>query len=89
MDQLRSEATLKGKSRLFDQIRPAILRREAAPSYAQIAADLGVGETTIKVAVHRFRARIRELLCAEIARTVADPAEIEEEISSLLQALAD
>jgi RNA polymerase sigma-70 factor (ECF subfamily) len=87
--QLRSEASVKGRSRLFDQIGPALLGRESAPSYARIAADLGVSETTIKVAVHRYRARYRELLRAEIARTVADPAEIEEEVSSLIQALAD
>jgi hypothetical protein len=89
MDRLRSEETLKGRSRLFDRIRPVLQGTEAAPSYARIAADLGVGETTIKVAVHRFRARYRALLREEIARTEADPAEIEEVISSLIQALAD
>jgi RNA polymerase sigma-70 factor (ECF subfamily) len=89
MARLRSEASLNGRSRLFDRIRPALLGRERAPSYAQIAAELGVGESTVKVAVHRFRARYRALLREEIARTTADPAEIDEEISSLLQALAD
>jgi RNA polymerase sigma-70 factor (ECF subfamily) len=88
MARLRSEASLKGKAALFDQIRPALLGREAA-SYARISANLRVAETTVKVAVHRYRARYGELLRQEIARIVDDPAEIEEEITTLIQALAD
>jgi RNA polymerase sigma-70 factor (ECF subfamily) len=89
MDQLRSEARVKGRSRLFDQIRPALLGRELAPSYAQLAKELGVGEAKIKVAVHRLRVRFKELLRKEIARAGTDPAEIDQEISSLIQALSD
>jgi RNA polymerase sigma-70 factor (ECF subfamily) len=89
MDKLRSESSLKGRSRLFEKIRPALLGTETAHSYAQIAADLGARESTIKVAAHRFRARYRELLREEIARIDSDPAEIEDEISSLIRALAD
>jgi RNA polymerase sigma-70 factor (ECF subfamily) len=89
MDQLRSEVSLKSRSRVFDQIRPVLLERGSAPSYARIAADLGVGESTIKVTVHRFRARFRELLRAEIARTASSPDDIEDEISSLIEALTD
>jgi hypothetical protein len=40
------------------------------------------------VAVHRYRKRYRLLLRAEIARTLDDPAEIEEEITTLIAALA-
>jgi hypothetical protein len=48
---------------------------------------LGVRESTVKVAMHRHRAGYQELLRGEIARTVDDPAEIEEEISTLIEAL--
>ena len=41
-----------------------------------------------KVAVHRLRKRYREVLRAEIARTVADPAQVDDEIRYLLTVLA-
>jgi RNA polymerase sigma factor (sigma-70 family) len=89
MARLQSEVSSKGKSNLFDQLKPVLLGREAAPSYSQIATALGVSETAVKVAVHRYRTRYRQLLREEIARTVDDPAEIEEEINTLIQALAE
>jgi DNA-directed RNA polymerase specialized sigma24 family protein len=89
MGRLQSEAYVKGKSNLFDQIRPVLLGTQVVPSYAQISTALGVSETVVKVSVHRYRTRYRELLREEIARTVDDPAEIEEEINTLIQALAE
>jgi hypothetical protein len=40
------------------------------------------------MAAHRLRSRYRELLRAEIALTVDDPAEVDAEIAALLDALA-
>ena len=59
MGTLQAEASLKGKTEVFEQVRPVILGREAVPSYAQISAKLGLSETTIKVTVHRYRALSR------------------------------
>jgi RNA polymerase sigma-70 factor (ECF subfamily) len=89
MAKLQSQAAAKGKAHLFEQLRPAILGKESAPSYAQIASSLGVSEGSVKVTVHRFRERYRSLLREEIARTVDDPSEIEQEITTLIDALAD
>ena len=88
MAQLEAEASSKSKSSLFDLVKPAILETDQHASYAEIAARLGTTETVVKVAVHRYRSRFRVLLRQEIARTVDDPADIEEEISTLIQALA-
>ena len=87
--QLQTEATGKGKAQLFEQLRPVLLGRESAPSYARISESLGLSETMVKVAVHRYRTRYRALLREEIALTLSDPDEIEEEITTLIQALAD
>ncbi len=89
MARLEAEASLKGKTPVFEQVRPVILGREAVPSYAQLSAKLGLSETTLKVTVHRYRTRYRALLRDEIARTVDDPADIEQEITTLIEALAD
>jgi len=40
-------------------------------------------------AVYRLRQRYRELVRQEVAHTAADPAEVEDEIRSLLTALRD
>jgi RNA polymerase sigma factor (sigma-70 family) len=87
MTRLQSEAHTKGKVRLFDQIRSTLLGREPSRSYAEIAAALGVSESHVKVAVHRYRNRYRVLLRDEIARTVDDPREVEQEITTLIEAL--
>jgi DNA-directed RNA polymerase specialized sigma24 family protein len=87
MSTLQAEAYRKGKNRLFDRIMPTLLGTEACPCYAEIAADLGVSESNIKVAVHRYRSRYRLLLRDEIARTLDDPDEIDEEITTLIAAL--
>jgi len=42
----------------------------------------------VKVAVHRLRRKYRDTLRAEIARTVADPADVDAEIRHLMEALA-
>ena len=57
-------------------------------SRAQVAHKLGMSDGAIKVAIHRLRGRFRELLRAEIARTVSAPHEIDEELRHLLQVLA-
>ena len=41
MARLHAEASAKGKGRLFEQVRPALLGREAAPSYTQISEVSG------------------------------------------------
>jgi RNA polymerase sigma-70 factor (ECF subfamily) len=44
-------------------------------------------EEAVKVVVHRMRQRYQELLRAEIAHTVASPAEVEAEMHHLFNVL--
>jgi hypothetical protein len=68
---------------LFEYLGNCLAGDESAPPYAEIAARLKLTEAAVKMAVHRLRGRYREMLRAEIAETVASPAEIEEEIRQL------
>jgi RNA polymerase sigma-70 factor (ECF subfamily) len=52
-----------------------------------MAEELGMTEGAMKVAVHRLRRRYRELLKEEIAQTVADPADIDDELRDLFAAV--
>ena len=86
--RLREDYVRDGKETLFDQLKPTLTEASHAVRYIEIAARLGTSEGAVKVAVHRLRQRYREILRAEIADTVADPGEIEDEIRSLFAALA-
>jgi RNA polymerase sigma-70 factor (ECF subfamily) len=58
-----------------------------ATSYAVVAARLGTTEGAARVAAHRLRHRYGQLLRQEIAATLADPAQIDDEIRDLFAAL--
>jgi RNA polymerase sigma-70 factor (ECF subfamily) len=85
---LRREFSAAGKKGTFDRLKSFLSDPKSASSYAEVAADLSMTEGALKVAVHRLRRRYRELLRAAIAQTVADPAEVEDEICELFAALA-
>lgn len=86
--RLEAEYAAEGKADSFRELRRFNSGQESAPAYAEAAGHLGLPENTVKSLVHRMRRRYRTLLRAEIARTVADPAEIDEEIRYLLRVLA-
>jgi RNA polymerase sigma-70 factor (ECF subfamily) len=46
-----------------------------------------MSESAAKVAVHRLRQRVGELLRSEIAHTVESPAEVDDEVRALFEAL--
>ncbi len=80
------DAEMAGSDRraLYERLRPALLGHEATPPYQDLADELGLSLGAVKMAAHRLRARYRERLRDEIARTVADPSEIDAEIRDLL-----
>ena len=86
MARLRGEYAAAGKERIFEHCKGALARAEI--SMAEIAERLDISENAAKVATHRLRKRYRELLRQEVAHTLADPAEIDDEIRQLFAALA-
>lgn len=55
---------------------------------AEIAEQLGLSVTAVKVAIHRLRTRFRELIRSEIAATVNDAAEAADELRHLIEIAA-
>ena len=86
MSRLQEEYTASGRATLFEHLQSCLVREEAALPYAEIAARLKLTEAAVKMAVHRLRARYREILRAQIAHTVSSAEEIEEEIRHLFAA---
>lgn len=55
--------------------------------YAMIASSLKLSDGAARVAVHRFRKRYRVMIREEVARTVADEEEVDDEMRALFLAL--
>jgi RNA polymerase sigma-70 factor (ECF subfamily) len=85
--RLRQEYVAVGKGRLFEQLKGHLTGAGEGLPHARAAAELGLSEGAVKVAVHRLRKRYGELLRDEIAQTLDDPAEVEDEIRALFAAL--
>lgn len=89
MDNLREEFAGRGRLAIHDALLPHLTSEPAPGDYERMAAELAMETGAMRVALHRFRRRFGELLRGEVAYTVADPAEVEEEIRYLLSVLAD
>lgn len=86
--RLEAECAAEGRKDLFERARCFLMVGQEAIPYAQVAVEMGVEEGAVRVAVHRLRKRYRDLLRQEIAQTLADPSNVEEELRSLQSALA-
>jgi len=85
--RLEDEHARAGKAETFASLKEFLTAGRESRPYRRVAEELGMSEGAIKVAVHRLRRRYREILKEEIAQTVADPAEIEEELQELFAAV--
>lgn len=88
LSKLRSECEAKGRVRIFEALSSYLTLERADMSYGEVAAHTGMSEGDVKKQLHNLRRRYRWLLYNEVARTVDDPAEIEDEIRHLCAALA-
>jgi len=86
--RLREECEGKGKLRLFHALSGYITAERDEVSYSKLSTTLGVSETAVKKQLRSMRLRYRSLLRDEVAQTVTDPAEVEDEIRHLCAALA-
>jgi RNA polymerase sigma-70 factor (ECF subfamily) len=87
--RLRDESAAEGKARLYEQLKAFLMAGKSDIPYAQAAAALELTEGAVRVAVHRLRRRYRELLREQIAQTLSDPAQADEEMQALFSALAE
>jgi len=87
LTRLKEETTATGKARQFDLLNPFLSREPEPGEYAGVAAKLDVSGGAVGVSVHRLRQRYREMVRAEIADTVADPAQVDTEMRELFAAL--
>jgi len=87
MDRLQADCESTGKLRQFELLQGALAGEGATANYAAVAAELEMTEEAVRQTAHRLRKRFRELLRGEVAQTVADPGEVDDEIRSLFATL--
>ncbi len=88
LESLREEFDRSGETARFERLKPYLTGDEPTVPYQRVAAELGLSESAVKVAVHRLRQRFGQALREVVAQTVANPAEIDDEIRSMLASLA-
>jgi RNA polymerase sigma factor (sigma-70 family) len=83
---LRRECQSSGKAREFEALKEC-LTGDSSRTYQDIGQRLEKTAGAIKVEVHRMRRRFRDLLREEIAKTVASPADVDDELRYLFSVL--
>lgn len=85
---LKDEFVAEGKGDRFDELKAYLSVEKDHIRYSAAALALEMDEGAVRVAVHRLRKRYRVLLKEEVARTLADPSMVEEELKALMAAFA-
>ncbi len=85
--RLERESDDAGTSFQFDHLQQYLTGEGVPPTYRETATALGMSEAATKSAVQRLRRRLGRCLRAEIAETVADPADVDDEVRNLLSKL--
>jgi RNA polymerase sigma factor (sigma-70 family) len=89
IERLSAECEADGRSRQFAQLKTFLTAGKGALSHADAGRALGLSAGAVRVAVHRLRKRYRQLLREQVAQTLADPAEADEEIRALFGAFSN
>ena len=87
--RVRLECDEAGKLNRFEHLKQFLAADGNEASYAEVALNLGMTDSAVKSAIHRLRQRYGAVLREEIAKTVAGPELVEQEIRDLFIALQD
>jgi RNA polymerase sigma-70 factor (ECF subfamily) len=88
LERLRTEFADAGRGAEFECLKEWLTADRGTIPYAEIAGRLGSSEGAARVAVHRLRARYREVFRDTVAATVDAEAEVETEMRHLVGVLS-
>ncbi len=88
VNRLRAEYQASGRSALFEALQSHLWGEAGLLSYPDLAAQFAMTIANVKTTAHRLRQRYREILREEIAQTVSQPGEIDEEIRYLMRVVS-
>lgn len=84
---LQAECQSQGRGEFFDSVGGILSGQADHGEQTILASTSGMSPDAFRMAVSRLRKRLRILVKAEVAGTLEDPAEVEEEMKSLFAAL--
>ena len=87
--KLQKEYEKSGRGALFAALAPLVWRDGSAEILAAPAARLEMTTHAFTVALHRLRQRFGQRLRADVAETVADEKEVDEELRHLIAAVSN
>lgn len=87
LKRLEQEYTDAGNATLFEKLKPLLTDDPERASQSSIGRALGMSENAVKQALHRLRQRYRVIIRDEIADTVAEPTDIEDELRHFISVL--
>lgn len=86
--QRLEQSMAQQRTDLFDKLKTLLTREPEAGEYESIAQEFGMTAVAVRVSVFRLRERFRKLLRQEVAETLQEGDEIDDEINYLLDVLA-
>ena len=86
IERLQAECAAENRAEQFQHLKIFLSAGKGAVPYSDAAKNLGMEEGAVRIAVHRLRKRYRQLLRDEIAQTLNDPAQVDEEMRALFAA---
>ena len=87
LTRLEEEYRIAGSVALFEHLTQLLSDEPGRPSQAQIAQELRMTENAVKQAFFRLRQRYRLLLREEIANSVAEVGDVEDELRQFIEIL--
>ncbi len=87
LSQLERECLESKRGRLFEALKPSLCHDADALPHVETAKLLGTSEGAIKVAAHRLKQRLGEIIREEVQQTVGEGEDWEDELRYLIQLL--
>ena len=87
MEALEGECAAGGRTDFFQAVKPLLTGDADHGGQAEVAEACGMNIAALRMAVHRLRRKLRDLVKAEIAGTLDNPALVQEEMQALFAAL--
>ena len=86
--RLRAEYERLHRLPEFERLKEFLTAERGTIPYGEVAAALGVSAGAVRAAVHRLRERFRALFREQIAQTVSNPDDLEDELCYVVATLS-
>lgn len=87
VEALRAQYIVEGKGKLFEHLKPLLNGDVGHGEQVRLAEAVDMNVPAFRMAAHRLRRRLRDCVKAEVAGTLEDPAQVQEEMQALFTAL--